>query len=297
LDLNCLMEAAIEPTLEYLQETTHELPSREPTRIYTREEKISFSRSVCESLCSSSLRLNKDFPLFLAHALWSFLQLQGDKDMNIWTVTEECLNKLIQKYIHSSSEKILITLFKGIKHPTSIRSQRVALVKFSEVCDHIRPSNIRRFMITLKKLFPTILKDTNEALHESLSIAMERLTETLFHFLSETEVNEIITIFSANFSLESSSLRRSAIKSTVAVCRHYPKLRFDFVVSLLKKSLLPFNLVSDRKESPARDWTLNGVLFCLLQLVKASEDLGKRGVDPLNPMLHHLPFIGQLLND
>eukprot|EP01098_Paradermamoeba_levis_P017195 TRINITY_DN9730_c0_g1_i1.p1 TRINITY_DN9730_c0_g1~~TRINITY_DN9730_c0_g1_i1.p1 ORF type:complete len:139 (-),score=29.39 TRINITY_DN9730_c0_g1_i1:4-420(-) len=112
-------------------------------QLYSRDEKILAIRVVCEQICLPALRSSSEFPRFISVGISMLLHIHGDKDMNVWAVAEENLNKLIKTLIYFYSERILIDLYKGIKSRETVRSTKAALAKFADVCHFMNPNRSR----------------------------------------------------------------------------------------------------------------------------------------------------------
>jgi hypothetical protein len=136
-------------------------------------------------------------------------------------------------------------LYKGVKlrskavklGDTSTRPQRAALSKFAEVCQFIKPTKCRKYATSLAQELVdyTTQPEPNEALLETMSVAIDKIAETLANHLDRTEIAELLTAFLGNLANPSGAIRRAVCKSTIAVLRHYHAARslFPSLVEIL----------------------------------------------------------------
>lgn len=170
-----------------------------------RNQKITACRVVTEQICAPSLRnTSADFPRFLSVAVSSIIHIQGDKDINVRIVGEECLNKVIKELIDIYPDRILFELYKVIKRGRSCgRAQRASLTKFSEICHYIKPIKCRKYITSLLLPIAEIIAHGGEMIQESLATGMENICSTLIYHLKEKEVNHLIELFLKNMESES----------------------------------------------------------------------------------------------
>ncbi|EFA83096.1 Huntingtin family protein [Heterostelium album PN500] len=337
-----------------------------------RKEKIEACRTIAEQICSPSIRNNSDFPRFLSIAISLLLRAHGDKDLNVYSVAEESLNRTIKILIYTYHERILFELFRVLKgrsvdkkstgspnnnqmsssfytsgsdpsgsglfvssttssgsgsgsgsgstsgntnspnyqnvistaniilsKPFPIKSQRIALTKFGEVCQFIRPAKSRKYITSLLAPINQLLAmGSDEALQESIAIAMESISRVLISYLKEQEVTQFIDVFTKNLSHHSAAVRRSASFCIVSICRYYPKPLYERTIDTLhtlisssstsstsstvsptsptasSPSIEHNNINSNNSNNSNR--TL-GVLFSYLQLVKLSDEYIQNG--------------------
>ncbi|KYQ92058.1 hd [Tieghemostelium lacteum] len=315
-----------------------------------RKEKIEACRTISDQICAPSLRNTADFTRFLSLAIPLLLRAHGDKDLNVYSVAEESLNRTIKILIYSYHERILFELFKVLKGrqiptttiaggqgsgniatndgmnpsapntpqrdnlinnitnqppiPTTtsttlsgsnsifthanlvlsrafpLKSQRIALIKFGEVCSFIRPSKCRKYILSLVPPINTLLQITeDESLQESISISMEMISKVLIRYLTESEAHQLIELFMRNLSQKSAAVRRSASLSITSICRYYPKPLYEYTIETLYNFIQPpSNSTTIQESSELSNCKTLGVLFSYLQLIKLSEE--QRKSDP-----------------
>ncbi|GAM28565.1 hypothetical protein SAMD00019534_117410 [Acytostelium subglobosum LB1] len=288
-----------------------------------RKEKIDACRTIAEQICSPTIRNNSDFPRFLSITLSLLLRAHGDKDLNVYSVAEESLNRTIKILIYTYHERILYELFRVLKgrpmdrkskesssgdpmttttstdkqqhtsttssssssstssssvlstayailsKPFPLKSQRIALTKFGEVCSFIRPSKSRKYITSLIGPINHLLSMTNdEALQESIAQSMESIARVLITYLKDSEMTQVIEVFLRNLAHGSAAVRRASSFCIVSICRHYPRPIFEQVIDTLHTFTTPSNTVAS--DHPSNK--MLGVLFTYLQLVKLSEE-------------------------
>lgn len=69
---------------------------RKKDPILLKKEKISYCYTIVNSICSSSLRSEPDFPKVLNFSLETFLACCDDSDADVRMVADECLNRSIK---------------------------------------------------------------------------------------------------------------------------------------------------------------------------------------------------------
>lgn len=227
------MDLSLERALKILETPT----AAAPETVEFRESRIKSCRLIAAHLCNLALRANTDFAAQLSRGIAALLHTCGDKDMSVWTVADETLNKVIKTLIASFQDRVLIALYKGIKSSESTRARRSALLKFSEVCDHIHPTKCRKYVSSLLNVIQDIIERGDELIQQTLSDSMDKLCCTLVYYLREKEVNNIIELLVRNLADVSGAIRRASAASIVVICRHYPKSPFDFAIYTIRKQL------------------------------------------------------------
>eukprot|EP01119_Soliformovum_irregulare_P004870 TRINITY_DN1603_c0_g1_i1.p1 TRINITY_DN1603_c0_g1~~TRINITY_DN1603_c0_g1_i1.p1 ORF type:complete len:2158 (+),score=703.02 TRINITY_DN1603_c0_g1_i1:70-6543(+) len=262
-----------------------------------RKIKTTACRVVIDQICTPLLRNSSDFPRYLSVATAGLVRLCGDEDINVRTVSGECLNRVVLELIDSFPERILFELYKVVKRGRSSgRSQKTALLKFSEVCRYIKPSKCPKYIMSLLVPFADIIAEGDETLQEALAASMDKICATLLDYLKEKEINYLLELFMKNINHETAPIRRAAATSIVAICQHAPVSPFDFVVLTLAK---PFGIDpqggGDVTIDSVNATYLLGSLNCFLQLTKCSwEILRTREYVSPNPIRPYIPLFGKL---
>ncbi|EGG16421.1 Huntingtin family protein [Cavenderia fasciculata] len=330
-------------------------------------EKIEACRTIAEQICSPSIRNTTDFPRFLSVAISLLLRVHGDKDLNVYSVAEESLNRTIKVLIYTqqNSERIIFELFRVIKgqskttqtggttssllintqtkkqndassvlsspapsatstftptpssssssssspstsstslssssnvlstasvilsKPFPLKSQRIALVKFGEVCHFIRPNKCRKYITSLAAPINHLLRLTNdESLQDTIAGTMEPISRILMPHLKEGEVKEFIEYFIPNLYHSSAAVRRSASFSIISIVRHYPKSLYLGLIDILS--------VYQSPTATGENNRLLGILFTYLQMVKLAEEWTGQDVNLFTSRVQYfLQFIGK----
>lgn len=84
-----------------------------------------------------------------------FFSLLDDGDLDVRTVAEESINRVINALRDSHSGRLQVELYKEIKKTGSARCLAVALSRFSRLARLIRPQKCRAFVVNL---MPPIVK-------------------------------------------------------------------------------------------------------------------------------------------
>ncbi|KAF2077646.1 hypothetical protein CYY_001033 [Polysphondylium violaceum] len=356
---------------------------------YLRKDKIEACRTVSEQICAPSLRNTADFPRFLSIAISLLLRAHGDKDLNVYSVAEESLNRTIKILIYSYHERILFELFKVLKgrppmqtqqaanelkktgatttgtstpgditmsggvlpsvpstpilglgqagvagspptnsplggssisssgansifntahqilsKPFPFKSQRIALIKFGEVCSYIRPSKCRKYIISLVPPINNLLQLVeDESLQESISISMENISKILISYLKENEVHQLIDLFMKNLNQPSAAVRRAASLSITSICRYYPKPLFEHTIDALYNfsypNSPPLSSITSSAHIPTPNSQNNhkilGVLFSYLQLIKLYQELSLIDIKILDTFSLKIQFFSNFI--
>eukprot|EP01133_Synstelium_polycarpum_P008416 gene8416-9901_t len=275
-----------------------------------RKEKIEACRTIAEQICAPTIRNTADFPRFLSIAISLLLRAHGDKDLNVYSVAEESLNRRStdssgRPRLGSAGSSNMTSLSdmssvvtppptpsghasqqmrdgsKGSPNPNNVlsaanailskpfplKSQRIALAKFGEVCSYIRPAKSRKYITSLVAPLNHLLAMTSdEALQEGLATAMENIARVLVAYLRDAEAVQFVELFTRNLAHTSAAVRRSASFSIVAITRHYPRALHEHVIDALHTFATNAAVVAEHPSNK----TL-GVLFTFLQLVKLAD--------------------------
>ncbi|EGC29883.1 hypothetical protein DICPUDRAFT_95859 [Dictyostelium purpureum] len=202
----------------------------------------------------------------------------------------------------SNANSLFNTASQILSKPFPIKSQRIALVKFGEVCSFIRPSKCRKYILSLVPPINILLQiHDDESLQESIATSMENISKILIPYLKENEVHQLIDLFAKNLSQTSAAVRRAASLSITSICRHYPKPLFEYTIeslfsytfpnsppiaSITSSQCIP-NSTSTNTQSNSK---ILGVLFSYLQLIKLSEELSLSDIKILDSFSLKIQF-------
>ena len=163
----------------------------------------------------------------------------------------------------------------------------MAVSKFGDLCKFIRPTKCRNYITLLLPLIEEMIKNGSELLQQTLSLSVEKIFDVLIYYLKEVEVQNVINLCIQNFSNVVAGIRRSASDIIVTICNLYPRAVFNYVILQIK-------LESFLKEE-IEVTKLQGVLYNLSKMVKLSDHLSKKKLDPKNPMIEFVPLLLEVI--
>eukprot|EP01091_Cochliopodium_minus_P007275 TRINITY_DN17181_c0_g1_i1.p1 TRINITY_DN17181_c0_g1~~TRINITY_DN17181_c0_g1_i1.p1 ORF type:complete len:384 (+),score=68.95 TRINITY_DN17181_c0_g1_i1:29-1180(+) len=263
--------------------------SNDTNQNYTKTDKLNAIQFLANQMINPIIRNTTEFPRFLTASITSLLKVIGDTDISINSAADENLNKLIHALKNTLHiERIMYEIFKLIKTQDNEKSQRIAVGKFGELCKFIRPSKCRKYITSLMPLIEDMIKNGGELLQQTLSISLERIFDVLIFYLREVEVQQVINLCIANFSNKVASIRRSASDIIICICNLYPKSLFQYVV---KESGIHNFLVEENIEVTR----IQGVFYNFSKLLRLSDSMSKRTLDPKNPMIDYTPLLTEVI--
>ncbi|EDO49114.1 predicted protein [Nematostella vectensis] len=220
------------------------------------KDRISHINSIPELLCSTSIKGLQEFPKLLAIGIDTLLGSCDEDESDVRLVAGEALNKLIKGLLDSNVGRLLVELYKEIKKNGSARSLRAAIQRFGEICHLIRPQKCR------------ICMRTEEAIQETLAVAVQKIFPVLGSFTSDNEVKQLMKAFLPNLRADQAMTRRTAGTSLAIICHHSrkPSMFHEWLLNILLGMVLPFQEV---KAAPV----YLGVLNCLRQIIPNLDDM------------------------
>ncbi|XP_068709184.1 huntingtin-like [Montipora foliosa] len=230
--------------------------------LLSKKDRIFHLNTIPELTCSPAIRNLGEFPKILAVAVDSLLTSCDDTESDVRLVAGECLNKLIKGTVDTSLGRIQVELYKEIKKNGSARTLRAALSRFGELCHFIRPQKCRPFIANLLPCIARISLRTEDAIQETLAIAMQKIMSVLGSFTSDTEVKQLLKTFLPNLRSSSAVTRRTAASALVVICCHSrkPLFFYEWLLYILLGMVLPFH--------ENRDCNIYlGVLMCLRHMI------------------------------
>ncbi|XP_067133027.1 huntingtin isoform X2 [Centruroides vittatus] len=234
----------------------------------TKKEKIAHCNTIVDTICSPNLRSVSDFPKFLGVAVETFLLFCDDNDSDVRLMAGECLNKTIKTLLESHLGRLQVELYKEIKKDGPSRSLRAALSRFADLCHLIRPQKCRPYTMNL---LPCLIKISQrieeEAVQETLAVAIGKIMPVLGKFTNDLEIKLLLKAFLPNLVSESAAIRRTAASILIHICQHSRKPTTFFV--WLLSSLLEY-VIPVQEEKPVH--IILGVLLCLRHLIPHLSD-------------------------
>ncbi|XP_023232349.1 huntingtin-like [Centruroides sculpturatus] len=229
----------------------------------TKKEKIAHCNTIVDTICSPNIRSVSDFPKFLGVAVETFLLFCDDNDSDVRLMAGECLNRTIKHL-----GRLQVELYKEIKKDGPSRSLRAALSRFADLCHLIRPQKCRPYTMNL---LPCLIKISQrieeEAVQETLAVAIGKIMPVLGKFTNDLEIKLLLKAFLPNLVSESAAIRRTAASILIHICQHSRKPTTFFV--WLLSSLLEY-VIPVQEEKPVH--IILGVLLCLRHLIPHLSD-------------------------
>ncbi|XP_013398873.1 huntingtin [Lingula anatina] len=243
----------------------------------SKKDKITSCNVVAETICSTSLRTLAEFPKFLGIAIESFLLFCDDAESDVRMVADDCLNRTIKNLIDTNLGRLQVELYKEIKKNGSSRSLRAALWRFAELCSLIRPQKCRPYVVNLLPCISRICKRPEEAVQETLNVAMQKMAPVLMVFCNDVETKSLAKAFIPNLKSSSAPTRRTAANAVTLICQHGRKPT-HFIAWML--GMLIGQLVPVCADAPTH--AILGVLLGLRHLLphlgrQADRDLSLKG--------------------
>jgi len=195
-----------------------------------RQHKLKQLRTVDEQMSLPSLQATADFLRLLSFTLHTLLRVLGDSDMNVWSLAEEVLNKVIKSLLKTHHDWIVVELFKGLKsqHFTS-RALRVSLGLFARVISWTSRAKLKKLAAAVPKVVAHWLgpcanaqTEVDTLLVEALATHFEEIVRTLAPYLTDSLALTLLSHFLPTLHHPHSSVRRSGASLIVSLCRHFP---------------------------------------------------------------------------
>ncbi|ESO07434.1 hypothetical protein HELRODRAFT_170769 [Helobdella robusta] len=184
----------------------------------TKKEKIQNSNVITDCLTSTHLRTNPDFSKFLSASIELMLSLSDDEESDVRIVADECLNKIIKSLTETHISRIQVELYKEIKKNGASRSLKAALIKFGNLCHHIRSQKCRPYLVNILPCLSRISQRSDESIQECLLSFMHNISSILIPYATELEIKMLMKMFLANVVNSSPCTRRTAGQSLVLIC-------------------------------------------------------------------------------
>ncbi|CAL1538264.1 unnamed protein product [Lymnaea stagnalis] len=237
---------------------TVEDPKKKDQNLPTKKDKMLHCNIVADCMCSPNMRTIADFPKFLGIAMESFLTLCDDPEADVRMVADECLNRTIKVLLETNLGRLQVELYKELKKNGPSRSLRAALWRFADMCHLIRPQKCRPYIVNLLPCVARICRREEEAVQDTLSMAMPKICSALMPFANDTEVKALLKSFLPNLKSNSAVCRRMSASSLALICQHSraPLSFFNYLIGVLLEMILPVDI---DHEVP----TLLGVILCL----------------------------------
>ncbi|XP_052100645.1 huntingtin-like [Mytilus californianus] len=259
------------------QGTSTEESSKKKDVVVTKKDKILNCNIVADCICATNMRAITDFPKFLGIAMETFLGLCDDAESDVRMVGDECINRSIKVLLETNLGRLQVELYKEIKKNGASRSLRAAVWRFADMAHLIRPQKSRPYIVNLLPCLARICKREDEAIQETLSIAMQKICPPLMSFATESEVKALLKAFLPNLRSNLASCRRNAASSLVLICRYSrsPGSFFKYLLGILVDYVIPVD--GDQPQ-----YLLLGILLCLRTLIPhlsdpANQDHGMKG--------------------
>lgn len=235
-------------------------PKKEP--VTTKKDRVNHCLTICENIVAQSLRNSPEFQKLLGIAMELFLLCSDDAESDVRMVADECLNRVIKALMDSSLPRLQLELYKEIKKNGASRSLRAALWRFAELVHLVRPQKCRPYLVNLLPCFTRISKRPEEAVQETLAVAIPKIMSSLGSFANDVEIKVLLKAFVANLKSTSPTMRRTAASSAVTICQHSRRHQY-FYSWLLNVLLGLLALVEDERPTPL----ILGVLLTLRYLI------------------------------
>lgn len=164
--------------------------------------------------------------------------------------------------------RIQVELYKEIKKNGASRSVRAALTRFADLCPMTRPAKCRPFA---QNVFPCLIKLSqrvdDEALQETLRIAITKIMPVLGPFANDSEIINLLTNFLANLESSIACVRRTAATCLVVICQ-FSRKPYLFYSWLLSTLLQYYNTTKESAiESDSLDRILIGTFLCFKHMI------------------------------
>ncbi|KAG7458857.1 hypothetical protein MATL_G00225080 [Megalops atlanticus] len=242
----------------------------------TKKDRVTHCLTICENIVAQSLRTSPEFQKLLGIAMEMFLLCSDDSESDVRMVADECLNKIIKALMDSNLPRLQLELYKEIKKNGASRSLRAALWRFAELCHLVRPQKCRPYLVNLLPCLTRISKRPEEAVQETLAVAVPKIMAALGHFANDSEIKVLLWAFVANLKLASPTIRRTAASAAVSVCQH--SRRTQYFYTWLLNVLLGLLVPVDEEHSSS---LILGVLLTLRYLMpllqQQVKDTGLKG--------------------
>lgn len=261
---------------------------------FSEADKVHACRTATAIVSSPKMQDNGEAQKILALVLGGLIKMESDSAFQVWSVADECVINLVNELLCKYPDRIMVELFKGIKSFKG-RPQRASLEKFSQLCSSISPLNSRKFTLSLLEPLEAIAKQGDNDIKETLGNSMDGICRTLVYFMREKEVQHLLSCFAENLGSATAVVRRSSALCIVAMCRYYPKMEFDFVTTCLLKQYDELSGASEGLDATVLSYGLQGIVYCFIQLLRLSVEMGQREVDPRDPMAPHIPALAPLI--
>ncbi|XP_043918860.1 huntingtin isoform X2 [Protopterus annectens] len=235
-------------------------PKKEPST--TKKDRVNHCLTICENIVAQSLRNSPEFQKLLGIAMELFLLCSDDSESDVRMVADECLNRVIKALMDSSLPRLQLELYKEIKKNGASRSLRAALWRFAELVHLVRPQKCRPYLVNLLPCLTRISKRPEEAVQETLAVAIPKIMSSLGSFANDIEIKVMLKAFVANLKSTSPTMRRTAASSAVSICQHSRRSQY-FYSWLLNVLLGLLVLVEDERPTPL----ILGVLLTLRYLI------------------------------
>ena len=96
----------------------------------------------------------------------------------------------------------------------------------------------RKFVLSLLSVIEKIIKEGDMGIQEALGNSIDHIFKVLVFFMRENEVQTLLGLLVNNLNSIEPSIRRSTAKSIIAICRHFPKLEIDYLLSIIDDKYL-----------------------------------------------------------
>ncbi|XP_050396465.2 huntingtin [Patella vulgata] len=243
----------------------------------SKKDKMVNCNIVADCICAVNMRSVPDFPKFLGIAVEAFLTLCDDVESDIRMVADECLNRTIKTLLETNLGRLQVELYKEIKKNGTSRTLRAALWRFAEMCHLIRPLKCRPYIVNLLPCLTRICQRDEEAVQDTLGIAMSKICPSLMGFANDTEVKSLLKAFMPNLRSGTAVCRRTTATSLVLICQYSrnPMSFFSYLITVLLDQVLPVDVNHEV-------YTLLGVILCLRHAIPVmsstdDKDQGMKG--------------------
>ncbi|ELR14180.1 HEAT repeat domain containing protein [Acanthamoeba castellanii str. Neff] len=316
------MDLSLERALKILETPT----AAAPETVEFRESRIKSCRLIAAHLCNLALRANTDFAAQLSRGIAALLHTCGDKDMSVWTVADETLNKVIKTLIASFQDRVLIALYKGIKGDELI--QQTLSDSMDKLCCtlvyYLREKEVNNIIELLVRNLADVSGAIRRASAASIVVICRHYPKSPFDFAIYTIRKQLQSYI---IPATKPDHQVSTPVGSPKVARAAPAITSPRKDSAVQNRAMSFMDDKDNKDDddinmdeeekdgadnsrkehekedekasnevkqPISEANLYGILYCLLQLLNLSEEWKSRVVDPRNPILPHVPFLHDL---
>lgn len=108
-----------------------------------KKEKIAHLNLVLENITSNNVRQTEEHTKMVSLAVEAFLTYFDDEDRDVFSVADECLNKMIKTLLDTSLIRLQYDLYRFIKKNGKERSLKGAFIRFAELSHLIKPHKCR----------------------------------------------------------------------------------------------------------------------------------------------------------